>query len=206
MQPQLQCRTTPDPYTCLRMQPGSGAQTAETALTIQPSCKDEARVGQQGSLTYVWAPRGSRPRAPRDQRYEWAYIFGAVCPARGIGAALVLPHVNTAAMNLHLAEISSQVTPGAHAVITLDGAGWHQAGGKLRIPDNISLLPLPPYSPELNPVENIWQFLRQNHLANRVYDTYAAIVEACCNAWNALTTAPDRISSIASRAWTAAVN
>ena len=87
--------------------------------------QDEARIGQQGSLTYIWADKGSRPRAPRDQRYDWAYLFGAVCPARGVGAALVLPFVNTEAMNLHLAEISTQVTPGAHAVLTLDGAGWH---------------------------------------------------------------------------------
>jgi transposase len=104
-------------------------------------------------------------------------------------------------MNLHLAEISSQVTPGAHAVIILDGAGWHQTGGKLNIPDNISLLPLPPYSPELNPVENIWQFLRQNYLANRVFDTYTAIVDACCDAWNALIAAPHTIRSVASREW-----
>ena len=89
-------------------------------------------------------------------------------------------------MNAHLAEISRQVAPGAHAVVTLDGAGWHQPGGKLRVPDNISLLPLPPYSPELNPVENVWQFLRQNHLSNRVYETYEAIVDACCDAQNAL--------------------
>src|SRR5215469_9622931 len=73
--------------------------------------QDEARIGQQGSLTYVWAERGSRPRAPRDQRYSWAYIFGAVCPDRGVGAALVLPHANTQAMNLHLREISTQVAP-----------------------------------------------------------------------------------------------
>ena len=167
--------------------------------------QDEARVGQQGSLTYIWADKGSRPRAPRDQRYDWAYLFGAVCPARGIGAALVLPFVNAEAMNLHLAEISTQVAPGAHAVITLDGAGWHQAGGRLVVPENISLLPLPPYSPELNPVENVWQFLRQNHLANRVFDTYTAIVDACCEAWNALTANPDRISSIATRKWAEAV-
>lgn len=128
-------------------------------------------------------------------------MFGAVCPARGVGAALVLPTVNAEAMNLHLAEISTQVTPGAHAVITLDGAGWHQSGGKLRIPDNISLLPLPPYSPELNPVENIWQFLRQNYLANRVFDTYDTIVDACCDAWNALVAAPKTIRSIATREW-----
>ena len=167
--------------------------------------QDEARVGQQGSLTYIWADKGSRPRAPRDQRYDWAYLFGAVCPARGIGAALVLPFVNAEAMNLHLAEISTHVAPGAHAVITLDGAGWHQAGGRLIVPENISLLPLPPYSPELNPVENVWQFLRQNHLANRVFDTYAAIVDACCEAWNALTANPDRIRSIATREWAKAV-
>ena len=140
----------------------------------------------------MWAEKGSRPRAPRDQRYEWAYLFGAVCPARGIGAALVLPEINTEAMNLHLAEISRWVAPGAHAVVNLDGAGWHQLGGRLQIPDNISLLPLPRYSPELNPVENIWQFLRQNYLANSVYETYEAIVDACCQAWNALAAAPDR--------------
>ena len=102
-------------------------------------------------------------------------------------------------MTLHLAEISRQVAAGAHAVVTLDGAGWHQTGGKLQVPQNISLLPLPPYSPELNPVENVWQFLRQNQLSNRVYDTYDAIVDACCVAWNALIDDPSRITSIATR-------
>src|SRR3954452_19137026 len=130
-----------------------------------------------------------------------SFIFGAVCPARGIGAALVLPYVNTEAMNLHLQEISSQVSPSAHAVLTCDGAGWHQAGGKLRLPDNVSLLPLPPYSPELNPVENVWQFLRQNQLSNRVFESYDAIVDACCTAWNALIDDPARITSIATRDW-----
>ena len=118
----------------------------------------------------------------------------------------MLPFVNTEAMNLHLAEISKAVAPGAHAVLNLDGAGWHQTGGQLKLPDNISLLPLPPYSPELNPVENIWQFLRQNHLANRVFDSYTGIVDACCEAWNALAAAPERIRSIATRSWAEAVN
>jgi transposase len=156
-------------------------------------------------LTRIWAKRGSRPRAPRDQRYDWAYLFGAVCPARGAGAALVLPHANADAMNLHLAEISRHVTPGAHAVVTLDGAGWHQTGGRLRLPENLSLLKLPPYSPELNPTENIWQFLRQNQLSNRVFNSYDDIVNACCKAWNDLTEIPDRIRSIATRPW-ASVN
>lgn len=83
---------------------------------------DEARIGQQGTLTRVWAARGSRPPAPRDQRYDWAYLFGAVCPARDVGAGLVLPAVNSHAMNEHLAEISRMVAPGPHAVLVLNGA------------------------------------------------------------------------------------
>jgi putative transposase len=108
-------------------------------------------------------------------------------------------------MNLHLAEISRHITPGAHAVVLLDGAGWHKTGRQLRFPDNISLLRLPPYSPELNPVENIWQFLRQNFLSNRIYDSYDAIVVACCAAWNALPAMPERIQSIAHRHWVTTV-
>jgi hypothetical protein len=152
-------------------------------------------------LTRIWAKRGSRPPAPRDQRYTWAYLFGAVCPGRGVGAGLVLPHANAEMMNLHLAEISTNVLPAAHAVLTIDGAGWHQTGEKLRVPDNITLLHLPPYSPELNPVENVWAFLRGNKLSNRVFASYEAIVDACCDAWNWLMAQPECITSIASRPW-----
>ena len=161
--------------------------------------QDEARVGQQGTLTYIWADKGSRPAALRDQRRQSAYLFGAVCADRGVGAALVLPHAE--AMSLHLAEIGRQVAAGARAVVVLDGAGWHQTGGRLRVPSNVSLLRLPPYSPELNPQENVWHYLRQNQLSNRVFADYDAIVEACCTAWNALMALPDRIRSIATRAW-----
>lgn len=167
--------------------------------------QDEARVGQQGTLTRIWAERGSRPRAPKDLRYKWAYLFGAICPARGVGAAWVVPHADIWSMNLHLREISSQVAEGAHAVVVLDGAGWHQTGGRLQVPGNISLLPLPPYSPELNPQENVWDYLRQNELSNRVYESYDAIVEACCTAWNRLMRQPERIRSIGTRDY-AAVN
>jgi len=104
-------------------------------------------------------------------------------------------------MNRHLIEISAQIPVDHHAVLVLDGAGWHQRGGKLKIPNNISLLHLPPYSPELNPVENIWQFLRQNHLGNRVFQTYTDIINACCDAWNALVDAPGTIKKIATRSW-----
>ena len=149
----------------------------------------------------MWAEKGSRPSASRDQRYSWAYLFGAICPTRGIGAALVLPTANARMMNLHLAEISASVAPGAHAVLVCDGAGWHQTGGSLRVPDNITLLHLPPYSPELNPVENVWAFLRGNKLSNRVFDTYNDIVDACCHAWTWLISQPERITSIGTRSW-----
>ncbi len=137
----------------------------------------------------------------KDTRYSWAYIFGAVCPARDVGAALVMPGANAEAMNKHLTEISSQVAAGSHAVLILDGAGWHKTGGKLTVPDNISLLHLPPYCPELNPVENIWQYLRQNFLSNRIFDSYDKIVDACCDAWRALTGLTGKIRQIASREW-----
>ena len=161
---------------------------------------DEARVGQQGTLTRVWAKRGSRPRAPRDRRYTSAWLFGAVCPERRTGAAVVMPEVNTEAMEAHLAEISRNVSPGAHAVLVLDGAGWHSSP-RLRVPDNVSLLPLPRYAPELNPVENVWEYLRQNWLSHRVWESYEAIVAACCDAWNALMRSPEQIASITTRSW-----
>lgn len=162
--------------------------------------QDEARVGQQGTLTRLWARKGSRPQAPKDCRYASAYLFGAVCPSRPTGAALVMPHANTEAMSAHLAEISRHVAAGAHALVILDGAGWHQARD-LIVPDNITLMPLPPYSPELNPVENIWQFLRQNHLANRIFDSYDAIVDVCCSAWISIVEMPQRLASITFRDW-----
>src|SRR5215217_7394574 len=90
--------------------------------------------------------------------------------------------------------------PKAHAVIVLDQAGWHTTG-KLRLPENLSLLPLPPKSPELNPVENVWQFLRQNKLSNRIFGNYEAILAAACDAWNSLLADPARITSIGTRQW-----
>src|SRR6201987_5283287 len=93
--------------------------------TIEIWFADEARIGQKNKITRRWAKRGTRPSAPRDQRTASAYIFGAICPREGKGAALVLPRCNTAAMNLHLAEIAQAVAPGAHAVLMLDQAGWH---------------------------------------------------------------------------------
>lgn len=103
-------------------------------------------------------------------------------------------------MQWHLDEISSQVSPGAHAVLILDQAGWHTTD-KLNIPPNISLLPLPPRSSELNPVENIWQFMRENWLSNRIFQSYKQIIDICCEAWNKLIDQPWIIMSIGRRQW-----
>jgi putative transposase len=103
-------------------------------------------------------------------------------------------------MNIHLAEIARTVAPGAHAVLVLDGAGWHGAKA-LQVPDNITLLPLPPYAPELNPIENVWAYLRANKLAITVFDSYAEILDKCADAWNFFAECPSTITSITSRGW-----
>ena len=158
-------------------------------------------MGQKGTHSYVWAPIGSRPLMIRDNRHTSAYLFGAICPDRATGAAIIMPRVNAEAMSEHLKEISTQVMPGAHAVLICDGAGWHQTGKRLRVPDNITLLPMPPYSPELNPMENVWQHLRGNKLCALVWESYDAIVDACATAWNFLINEPERIRSIGIREW-----
>ena len=172
--------------------------SANTELEIW--WQDEARVGQKTNLTRRWAPRGSRPTAPKDQRTQSAWIFGAICPKRDVGAGLVLPHCNTEAMQSHLNEISSQVAPGVHAVLIIDRAGWHTTN-KLTIPHNITIMPLPPRASELNPVENIWQFMRDNWLSNRIFSSYDEIVAICCEAWNMLIDQPWKIMSIGIREW-----
>jgi hypothetical protein len=137
----------------------------------------------------------------RDNRHDSVHLFGAICPARGVGAAIIMPAVNIEAMYEHLKEISTQLTPGAHAMLVCDGAGWHQQGGRRCVPGNITMLPLPPYAPELNPMENVWAYLRPNKLSRLVWDSYRAIVEACKDGWEFLINDPARISSLGSRAW-----
>ena len=103
-------------------------------------------------------------------------------------------------MNRHLKGISLAVDPGAHAILILDQAGWHVTP-KLDMPENVTLLFLPPRSPELNPVENIWQFMRNNRLLNRIFADYDDIVAQCCHAWNRLIDQPWKIISIGLREW-----
>jgi DDE superfamily endonuclease len=127
-------------------------------------------------------------------------LFGAICPARGTGAGLALPYADTEAMQLHLEEISRHIARGAHAVLLLDRAGWHTTTS-LVVPPNITLIFLPSRAPELNPVENIWQYMRANWLSNRIFETYEDIVGAACDAWRNLINQPATITSIGLRDW-----
>lgn len=156
--------------------------------------QDEARVGQKNGFVRQWRGAARGPARPADQRYNSAYLFGAICPARGMGAA-------TEAMPLHLDEISRHVTKGAHAVLLLDRAGWHTTP-ELDVPDNMTLIFLPSRAPELNPVENVWQYLRANWLPNRVFDTYDAIIDTIIDTWQKLLAEQTTITSIGMRQWT----
>src|SRR3954447_18768163 len=162
---------------------------------------DEARVGQKGGLTHVWYQKGVRPRGVRQQGFASAYLFGAVCPERGKGVALVLPEVSTAAMDVFLAELSRAVPAGTHAALVLDGAGWH-VSEDLTVPANLILIHPPPYSPELNPVERVWEYLRDRWLSHRVLTGgYDAVVDAACAAWNALLAEPGRLRTLTNFPW-----
>ncbi len=136
--------------------------------------EDEARFGTQGTITRVWAPKGSRPRAVRQNGREWLYVLMAVCVDTGAASALIMPELNTEVLNLFLEQFAGELPAGVHAVLIWDGAGYHTSGD-LVIPGNVSLIQLPPYSPELNPIENLWHYLRAHHWSNRQYKGYEGL-------------------------------
>lgn len=134
----------------------------------------------------------------RQTEYKWGYIFGAVNPLTGASSALIAPTVNHALMSTHLRMIAEQAGVGVHVVLVLDGAGWHKAGA-LVVPASMTLLYLPPYSPELMPMERVWQWMRQHDLSNRLFEDEAAIDHACHDSWNKLT--PERLKTITATDW-----
>lgn len=134
----------------------------------------------------------------RQTRYANVYLFGAVCPSTGDSHGLILPHANTWAMQLFLDSLSRHIAAPRRVVLVLDQAGWHTSR-QLKMPANISLLPLPPYSPELNPIENLWGYLKRRHLSNRLFDDEAELLEAGEQAWRALNA--QTIRSVCHRQW-----
>jgi transposase len=178
----------------------SAAAAAHPAQRIALWFMDEARIGQKGRLCHRWWLRGRRPPGRCDQRFEWAYLFAAVEPATGAEVALVLPEATTRTMTLFLAAFAAGLPEAVHAVLVLDRAGWHRAKA-LAVPANVTLVHLPPSSPELNPVERVWLYLRERFLSLRVFADYRAIVDACCAAWNRLVAEPGRIRSLCDQPW-----
>jgi len=156
--------------------------------------QDEARYGEKGRLTSVWVPTGTRPTAVRQTGFRNAYIFGAANAETGEHVGLVFEDCATDVMNVHLEMISNALAKNHHAILIVDGAGWHATSQDIKVPLNISLLTLPPYCPELNPVERIWLWIKDHHLSNIVIRRNDDIVTIGVNAWNKLT--KSRVKSI----------
>lgn len=162
--------------------------------------QDEARFGQQGTTSRVWGDRGKRIRAVRQTNYKWVYLFAAVCPQTGRTHEWLMPHVNTAAMNIFMDSFGRTLDPDVHAVLLLDQAGWHTTD-KLKLPENVTLVHLPPKSPELNPSELPWRECRQKYLSNRLFKTESELWEAVEDAWIKLTADPQTIQSLCGFDW-----
>ena len=167
--------------------------------------QDEARIGQKGRVCHIWWRRGERPPGLCDRRFTFAYIFAAVEPGTDNAFALVMPYADTAAMQVFLDRFSETLAEDDHAVMVLDQAGWHGSNA-LAVPANVTLVPLPAYSPELNPVERVWLYLKERFLSHRLLDDYDAIVDPASNAWNRLLAEAGRIKSLCSYPWIPAVN
>lgn len=136
----------------------------------------------------------------KQQQFEYGYLFGAVCPATGQTEALVSPFVNKKAMTQHMRQISQATPVGRHAVVIIDGAGWHTDDTASEF-SNLTLIKLPPYSPELNPIEQVWSWMRQHCLSNRVFSGYDDIVDEVSKAWNQFISLPERVKKMCSREW-----
>lgn len=154
---------------------------ARPGKRIRLMFQDEARVGQKGRVCHRWYTKGERPMGRADQRYTFAYIYGAVEPGSDNAFALVLPEASTNAMQIYLDKFAETIAPDEHIVMVMDQAGWHGAKA-LNVPDSITIELLPARSPQLNPVERVWLYLKQKYLSHRLLDDYDAIQDATCDA------------------------
>ncbi len=162
--------------------------------------QDETRIGQQGSLTRIWGMKGTRPRVVRQKQFLSTNIFGVVCPEIDSNFVLILPEKNTEMMQLFLDEYSKIIPKNKFVALVVDQAGWHKSHD-LKIPANMCFVLLPPYSPELNPIEQLWSKLKQGWLANRCFKNYNDIVESTAHAWRAFTSVSGAIKKLCSRSW-----
>lgn len=159
---------------------------------------DEARFGQQGNSYRIWADKNTRPRLKKQLGFKSCYLIGAVAPGSGEKTGMVFTTLDTDVMNLFFENLSERIPNNHHAIVVMDGAGFHR-GNELRIPENISIKMLPPYSPELNPIEKIWQWLKEHYLGNRIFKCLDDMFVAGIDAWNSLSS--ETIKSVAKADW-----
>ena len=161
--------------------------------------QDEARFGRINDVRRCWAPKPVRPLCQAMLTHEYTYAYGAVDVVSGALDSLILPHVNTDCMQFFLDEVGAR-HPASRIIMVLDGAGWH-TGGALRPPANMKLLTLPPYAPELNPVEHLWDELREKFFHNCAFDSIDALEDQLQIGLLALETDPTRVKSIVAWDW-----
>jgi putative transposase len=159
--------------------------------------QDEAGFGRINKPKYCWARKGFRPSVPCHHIREYRYAYGAVEPLTGESFFLILPYNNTICMNLFLAELSAKY-PNDYIILVLDGATWHRSGG-LKIPKNIKLIHLPPATPEMNPIEQIWTWLRRHGFRNEVFQTLDKVVDRLC--YTIQTLSASVVKGITARPW-----
>jgi transposase len=164
-------------------------------VKVQVWFQDEARFGQQGTLTRQWALKGTRPSAWRQTQYDYLYVLGAACPQTGQTVGLLAPCLNTDTVNAFFGEFEKEVDPEVHVVMIWDQAGFHTSH-KVAVPKNVTLIALPPYSPQLNPIEKLWQYLRHHYWANRVYTGYNHLLQAAGQAWQMVCLDRPKIKSV----------
>lgn len=167
--------------------------------------QDEARFGQQGTMTNVWAPTGSRPTVVRQTEYRSVWVSAAVCPETGLAEGLISPRMNVDTVNAFLEQLARRIAPDEQAVLLWDRAGFH-TGKQIRMPPSITPLTIPPYSPELNPIENLWHYLKSHHWSNRVYENEDRLEEAVIAAWNHSVENPELMKTVCAATAYRAVN
>jgi len=159
--------------------------------------QDEAGFGRINKPRFCWCRKGIRPSVPCHHIREYRYAYGAVDPHRGDSFFLILPYCDTICMNVFLHELSAEY-PKDYIILVADGAAWHTAKG-LELPDNIEIIPLPPYTPEMNPIEQIWAWLRLHGFRNELFQTLEKVVDRLSHTICSLS--PDIVKSITFRNW-----
>jgi transposase len=140
---------------------------------------DESRFGTHSKIGHGWFPKGIRTSVSVKLGFENFYVYSAVSPKTGKDCSLLMPYVNSTCMNVFL-EHMEQELDGEEILLVMDGAGWHKSKG-LKVPKNIEIIYLPPYSPELNPVERLWLYIKQHTIKNKIYETISLLEDSICD-------------------------